>query len=147
MASTHPNDNVSIPSREQRAVVNWMITNMRGGFNEKRLPSQGCPSQFVTISQGDIRRDPELKDWGKKGTINVRIGATTVKYVNFQSQIGTKPNRPTYSHVNVVADQEVGVDLIREAMVKSLEESKTYWVVETRPGEYKHQPEAPGKAV
>lgn len=74
----------------------------------------------------------------------MRIGGKDVIFVNVQAQIGVLPDRPTFSHANVVADKKVGKSLIQQAMNESMGDQKTRWIVEVAPGEYKIQLERPG---
>jgi hypothetical protein len=66
-----------------------------------------------------------------------------VPFVNVQAQIGKKPDRHTYSHVNVVADRDVGVDLMKKALNESLAQHDSRWIVETAPGKYQIQANRP----
>ncbi|KAI1452630.1 hypothetical protein F4805DRAFT_446633 [Annulohypoxylon moriforme] len=147
-------DNVTPADKNQRVVVSWMINDSKGGFQEDTLQSSGGPPQFVSISKQDIQKNPDLQKVQDKvplntatidrqGVINVPINKVQVPFVNVQAQIGTKPNRKTYSHVNVVADKKVGKDLIRSALNKSMDEVKSFWIVEKTPGVYQIQADRP----
>ncbi|KAI1765766.1 hypothetical protein GGR53DRAFT_465068 [Hypoxylon sp. FL1150] len=150
-------DNITKPNEDQRIVVTWMITDSRSGFQEDMLPSKGGHPQLVSISKNDIARSPELKGVkgvnlktatiDRQGVINVPIGKkpniVQVPFVNVQAQIGVKPNRYTYSHVNVVADKKVGADLIKKAMNESMEVTASRWIVETAKDTYRIQADRP----
>ncbi|KAI1778868.1 hypothetical protein F4818DRAFT_437669 [Hypoxylon cercidicola] len=152
------NDNVTKPSKDQRTVVSWMITDPKGGFQDDTLPSKGGHPQFVSISDNDIKNNPELLKAMKRdllrtatidrqGVINVAIGKkpniVQVPFVNVQAQIGIKENRHTYSHVNVVADKKVGKELIRKAMNESMDNAESRWIVETAQHTYEIQVDRP----
>lgn len=66
-----------------------------------------------------------------------------VSFVNVQVQLGKGKDRSTHSHINVVADKDVGVDLIREAMMMSMNETREIWIVETTPGHFSTQASRP----
>ncbi|GAQ02961.1 hypothetical protein ALT_0282 [Aspergillus lentulus] len=144
MAANNPN--VTRATKDQYTVVHWMINDPKGGFQEHTLGSKGGPPQFVSISKSDIAKNPQLKALDEKtlktatidrqGVINVDIGGKEVPFVNVQAQIGEKPNRHTYSHVNVVADRKVGTELIRKAMNESLDSADSRWIVEASSNKY-----------
>ncbi|GAB1314616.1 hypothetical protein MFIFM68171_04826 [Madurella fahalii] len=148
------NDNVTPADKWQTTVVEWMINDSKGGFQEHTLSSKGGPPQFVSVSRADIDRSPELKavkdkvpldtaTIDRQGVINVTIRGKQVPFVNVQAQIGKKEHRHTYSHVNVVADKKVGVDLIRGAMNESLRSAESRWIVEKAEGGYQIQADRP----
>ncbi|OQE39824.1 hypothetical protein PENCOP_c006G00080 [Penicillium coprophilum] len=153
----YANENVSKPDKTQQIVVNWMINNPKAGFQEAKLPSKSKSPQFVSISNQDVKENPELQKISmailshstidRQGLINVDIGTgkkkVVVPFVNVQAQIGLKPNRHTYSHVNVVADKVIGVSMIRQALNESLKAHDSRWVVETAPGQYRIQADRP----
>lgn len=56
------NGNITAPTRRQLVVLEWMINDTRGGFQEDILSSQGGSPQVVSISREDMRRNPELED-------------------------------------------------------------------------------------
>ncbi|KAK8927543.1 hypothetical protein MANI_025829 [Metarhizium anisopliae] len=138
-------DNITKPNKKQGNVVHWMINDKKGGFNYDTLHSKGSPRQFVSITKQEMEGNKELKDAGwEMGNINVRIGGKDVIFVNVQAQIGVLPNRPTFSHANVVADKKVGKSLIQQAMNESMGDQQTRWIVEEPPGKYKIQSKRPG---
>ncbi|KID99173.1 hypothetical protein MAJ_04963, partial [Metarhizium majus ARSEF 297] len=138
-------DKITKPNKKQRGVVDWMINAEKGGFNYDTLHSKGSPKQFVSITKKEMDENKVLKDAGwEMGNINVRIGGKDVIFVNVQAQIGVLPDRPTFSHANVVADKKVGKSLIQQAMNESMGDQKTRWIVEEAPGKYKIQLERPG---
>ncbi|KAI9371419.1 hypothetical protein BJX61DRAFT_543671 [Aspergillus egyptiacus] len=151
---------VSTPDKTQKTVVHWMINDPTDGFNEGTLTTSGPKRKYVSISKNDVSKNPELQGLAEnirksasidhQGSFDVDIVIdkkkkvkVQVPFVNIQAQIGSKPNRHTYSHVNVVANKNVGVELIRRALNESLEAHKSRWIVETGPNQYLIQTEGP----
>jgi hypothetical protein len=66
-----------------------------------------------------------------------------VPYVRVPAQIGLWPDRQTYYHVNVIADKNFGVDMIRETLEESLETRQSLWNAKTIPGHYRIQTQRP----
>ena len=65
---------VTPPTADIRVVVNWMINDPKGGFQEVKLQSSGGSPQFVSISAADVRNNPELKAVEKK----VELSSATI---------------------------------------------------------------------
>ncbi|KAI5920342.1 hypothetical protein F4810DRAFT_683647 [Camillea tinctor] len=155
--------NVTPPNPNQQIVVSWMINDPKNGFQEHTLPSAGGPPKFVSISKSDMQKHPELRkalsedllrtaSIDRQGLIYVPISESTgkekpkviqVPFINVQAQIGHQGDRHTFSHVNVVADKRVGVQLIRDAMNESMKVAESRWIVETSPGRYQIQANRP----